>query len=294
MPLGAFHFTKMLVLFHCVLSSVLLPSFNTQTLSAADDFLGKGVNKDKSILSKYTLIGTACGIRIDSFAVIKEKFSGKQTLYRLGEHLENGIIREIKKDTVVILLNEDETIELKASIDLSDHQMEGGISPVQIDHSDVLDAIMTAEAISSQMGIRPIKSQNKGLEIVFIDQGSLFEKLGLKKGDIIYEIDGTPIENPELISAIYDQIKNFSIELSSGESDFEQQLKRYGIAASLPGFLQKAVSLREKLVIGADMSFKIKRENQVKNLELSFYNSEYGKEGLPVFQKKRPFFHTKN
>lgn len=294
MPLIAFHFKKMLILFFCVLSSILFPSFNTQNLSASDNFPGKGVNKDKSIVSKYALIGTACGIRMDSFAVIKEKFSGKQTLYRLGEHLENGIIREIKKDTVVILLNEDETIELKASIDLSDHQTEAGTSPIRIDHSDMLDAIMTVDAISSQMGIRPIKSQNKGLEIVFIDKGSLFEKLGLKKGDIIYEVDGTPIENPELISAIYDQIKNFSIELSSGKSDFEQQPNRYGIAASLPGFLQKAVSLHEKLVIGADMSFKINRENQVKKLELSFYNPEYEKGGLTVFQKKRPFFHTQN
>ena len=46
------------------------------------------------------------------------------------------------------------------------------------------------------------------MKILSIAPGSIFEKLGLKAGDIVREINGIPIRHPERVAALYKKLSN--------------------------------------------------------------------------------------
>ena len=62
------------------------------------------------------------------------------------------------------------------------------------------------------MRIRPNMSGGKpdGLALTYMKQGSIFTKLGLKKGDIITGLNGKPINSPEDAFAFYKSLETGS------------------------------------------------------------------------------------
>lgn len=72
-------------------------------------------NHSGLIKSNFALIGTVCSRKFDSYAVIMERATEKQKLYRIGEIFQNGIIWKINRDDIVILYDGKEIV-LKASL----------------------------------------------------------------------------------------------------------------------------------------------------------------------------------
>jgi len=63
------------------------------------------------------------------------------------------------------------------------------------------------------------EGQMVGLQVNSIKNGSLFEEIGLRDGDVITELNGIAIESPEesaKILAEFSQAKEFSVVVESG------------------------------------------------------------------------------
>jgi general secretion pathway protein C len=88
---------------------------------------------------------------------------------------------------------------------------------------DEVQAVMNNPAeLLSQARILPKyeEGQMRGVQISQIKPGSLYEQVGLKEGDLISAIDGTPIENPQQISEFYTKFgAGTQISVSGTRSD---------------------------------------------------------------------------
>lgn len=102
---------------------------------------------------------------------------------------------------------------------------EGGISKLsdtkfQVDSSVLENALGNVEALATQMRVVPHKGsdgQIDGYRVSSIRKNSLFDKLGIKNGDIVHGVNGQPLTSAEGALATYQALKNersFSFEIT--------------------------------------------------------------------------------
>ena len=98
---------------------------------------------------------------------------------------------------------------------------------INVKRSEVDESLKDINKILTQARIRPHfkDGQADGLTITGIKAGSVFRRLGLRNGDILNGINGSPIESPDDILSVYDDIK-------SG-ADISIQLRRRGRETTL-------------------------------------------------------------
>ena len=93
---------------------------------------------------------------------------------------------------------------------------DGGISKLsdgkyQVDASVLENALGNVEALATQMRVVAHKGadgQIDGYRISSIRKGSLFDKLGIKNGDIVHGVNGQPLTSAEGALATYQALKN--------------------------------------------------------------------------------------
>lgn len=82
------------------------------------------------------------------------------------------------------------------------------------------------DKIWKDIGIVPYKSSGKlrGFKVRYIRRGSLFQKLGLKRGDIITAINGEPIEDYNTAMELYqsaDTLDELTLQIKRGKQEVE-------------------------------------------------------------------------
>ncbi len=188
------------------------------------EMLEKGkVDHPDPALHKLALRGTVNSGQENALAVIEDREIQSQGLYRIGDSIQGGIIKEILKEKAIIRFREKDEILTIEGRGPSEEQGEyaerefdkGGLS-ITVAHEDLEKAFKDVKGIMSQMRIRPIilDGGSRGLQLAGIRQGSIFDKYGLENGDIIQEINGTVIENPARLAALYDGLKSFPLDMS--------------------------------------------------------------------------------
>ena len=180
---------------------------------------------------KVTLLGTVTGDEKHAYAVIEETSKRKQSLYRIGDSVQNAVLKMILREKVVLRVDDrDEVLEMKEpssskstpsrSSRTSSRTSRAAPRPrtITVDRSDMEAELADINKILSQARIRPHfqDGQSDGLTITGIKAGSIFRKMGLRNGDIIHGINGDPIQSPEDVFGMYDSMKsgsNISIQI---------------------------------------------------------------------------------
>lgn len=189
------------------------------------------------------LIGTVVG-NAESFAVIEDKKTREQSLYHLGDRIgetgqgeKEGKIVKIKRNEVIILRRGQKEV-LKASLTDSTRGREKGsrrmvsklpklketgIRQVSegkwvLDRREVDAAIDNLPKLLTKARIIPNFSDGKpnGFKIFSIKSGSLYAKIGLQNGDIIQQINGVAMKDPQNFMRVFQQLKdesNITIDL---------------------------------------------------------------------------------
>jgi type II secretion system protein C len=177
-------------------------------------------------LHKLALRGTANSGQENALAVIEDKEIRSQGLYRIGDSICGGTIKQILKERAIIRFGERDEILTMEGRDPSDEQSRYAEREsdkehieVTVAHEDLEKAFENVKDIMSQLRVRPVilDGKSRGLQLVDMRQGSIFEKYGLKNGDIIQEINGTVIENPARLAALYDGLKLVPLHMSFSE-----------------------------------------------------------------------------
>jgi general secretion pathway protein C len=168
---------------------------------------------------KIALLGTVVDDRDKAIAVIEESDKKKQDLYRVGDTIQNAVVKKILRGKVVLSIDGKEeilTMEESSADRISKKPppsrprfIEGGDNIV-LSHADLERSLENIHQLLSQAKVRPRFRDGKtqGLSITSIKPGSLFEKLGLRNGDIIQGIDGRDIQNTNDVMQMYDAIKS--------------------------------------------------------------------------------------
>jgi general secretion pathway protein C len=172
-----------------------------------------------------------------AFAVIEETKERKQNLYRVGDPVQNAVVKLILREKVVLdvngrdeVLNIEETAKsvLPRSVGRQNIASEGA-SPAEraqkitLQRSQVESAMANVTELMGQAKIRPHFENGKpdGLTLSSVKPRSIFRQMGLRNGDIITGVDGSPIQTVDDALKFYDNL--------TSASDVTLQLKRRGI-----------------------------------------------------------------
>lgn len=171
------------------------------------------------------LVGTVAGASEDSFAIIRDQATKEEHLYRLGDSVgSDGKLIEIRRNQVVLLREGG----LKETIEViwTEKTNRPGKSPPRaaksgsapsgqthwaLDRQEVDEALQNLPQLLTQARVIPHISsdgQNQGFRIVSIKPGSFYQKIGLKNGDVIQQINGIEVKDPQTFMSVFNQLRN--------------------------------------------------------------------------------------
>jgi len=160
--------------------------------------------------------------RVEPWAVILDKASGRQDVYRQGDTVAQATVRKILRAKVVLgVQGRDEVLAMEGG-PVGGKAAAGGAgggNRIVLNRQELQGAMDNMSSILSQVDIKPVTGDNgaaSGFAVDRIAGGSLFDKLGLRNGDVIQGANGKAVTTPEDAFAIYQGLKsqpNISISI---------------------------------------------------------------------------------
>src|SRR5262245_15576705 len=169
------------------------------------------------------LLGTAPGAGIDSFAIIQDEANKTQQLYRVGDKLQNRTLIGVEWDRVVLKSGQGEeilkivepsgkpsSVAPEPIATGSDSIHERSENDFVIDRGEVDKAMENMNQLFTQIRAVPHFQDGKasGFRLFAIKQDSVFEKIGLKNGDIITRINGNDLTDPARAMTLIQDLRN--------------------------------------------------------------------------------------
>jgi general secretion pathway protein C len=166
------------------------------------------------------LLGTAPGAGMDSYAIIADESGKTQSLYRMGDSLHGRVLSRVEWDYVVFRSAQGDEI-LKIVEPTGKEQAPPAAPPVAdgiekrsdtdfvIDRSEVDKAMENLNELFTQIRAVPHFQDGKaaGFRLFAIRHDSLFEKIGLKNGDIITRINGNDLSDPARAMSLIQELR---------------------------------------------------------------------------------------
>lgn len=172
------------------------------------------------------LLGTAPGDGLDSYAILEDGAVKKQELYRVGDRFQDRTLARVEWDQVVFKQGEQEEV-LKlaepAARPAAAEAPAGGGAPLdgsgiraisetsyQVDRAEVDKAMENLNQLFTQIRAVPHFQDGKaaGFRLFAIRRDSIFEKLGLKNGDIITGINGNELTDPARAMSLLQELRS--------------------------------------------------------------------------------------
>ena len=183
------------------------------------------------------LWGTVTSSADGSYAIIEDKNNKDQSLYRIGDTIQDATVKEIFREKVVLTVQgKDEVLEMEklesggpvmSRMGPQPQRMVGPTRPpsvrrMRLKRSELEKALKSEEGISNQARVRPhfTEGRQDGIMLTGIKPNSIYRRLGLRNGDILMGIDEADIQSAENISAISQRL--------SSASELTLKIKRRG------------------------------------------------------------------
>jgi general secretion pathway protein C len=176
-----------------------------------------------NLASKLKLLGVVIGNHEGVSAIVEELSSKRQLFFRLHDQIPDvGEISEIRRDGIVVRQgDQQELLELAAA------QIEkppstpvtagSAVAPVPgspvrtvLDRREVEQAMGDLPKLLSQARAVPyvINGAMNGFRLDFIAPSSFYEKIGLKYGDVLQQVNGVDIRDPGTMLTLFQQLRN--------------------------------------------------------------------------------------
>jgi len=176
---------------------------------------------------KLALLGTVEGDEKTGWAVIIDTAKSKQDIYRVGDSVQEAVIKKIVRNKVVLRVGDrDEVLTIEEGARKTDAQefSQSAITParppagslsrtITLRRSDIEESLQDVNQILSEARIRPHFNKDSvpdGLIVTGIRGDSIFRRMGFRNGDIVQGVDGRPISNPDDIISMYNDLKSAS------------------------------------------------------------------------------------
>ena len=171
---------------------------------------------------KIALLGTVAGSPRNAVAVIEETAKRQQGLYKVGDSIQDAIIKMILRGKVIlrvedrdeILTMEEEGVRSteKGPVASRPRETRARGTTITVRRSDVQQSLNDINKLLTEVRVRPHFRDGKpdGLSISRIKPGSIFSKLGLRNGDIVQGMNDSSIKSPDDILDLYENLKSGS------------------------------------------------------------------------------------
>ena len=176
-----------------------------------------------NLASKLKLLGVVIGDHEGVSAIVEELSSKRQLFFRLHDQIPDvGEISEIRREGMVVRQGDQQEL-----LELSTSQIEkppsapvpaGAAvvpmpgSPVRtvLDRRDVEQAMDDLPKLLSQARAVPylVNGAMNGFRLDFIAPFSFYEKIGLKYGDVLQQVNGVDIRDPGTMLTLFQQLRN--------------------------------------------------------------------------------------
>ena len=176
-----------------------------------------------NLASKLKLLGVVIGDHEGVSAIVEELSSKRQLFFRLHDQIPDvGEISEIRRDGMVVRQgDQQELLELAASQTEKPPSapVPAGVavapvpgSPVRtvLDRREVEQAMGDLPKLLSQARAVPylVNGAMNGFRLDFIAPSSFYEKIGLKYGDVLQQVNGVDIRDPGTMLSLFQQLRN--------------------------------------------------------------------------------------
>ncbi len=172
-----------------------------------------------------TLLGTIAGDAQSAAAVIKDAAKRKQGFYRVGDSVQDAVVKQILRGKVIVRVGDKDEILImdeeggKGTKEQNATKTKSKIQKPKktrarrtLKRSNIKDSLKNINSLLSQVRIRPHFTGGKadGLTLSRIKPDSVFAQMGLRDGDVLKGIDGKSISRPDDILALYKKLKSGS------------------------------------------------------------------------------------
>jgi len=176
-----------------------------------------------NLASKLKLLGVVIGDREGVSAIVEELSSKRQLFFRLHDQIPDvGEISEIRRGGIVVRQgDQQELLELAASqiekppsapVTTGSAVVPVTGSPVRtvLDRREVEQAMGDVPKLLSQARAVPylVNGAMNGFRLDFIAPSSFYEKIGLKYGDVLQQVNGVDIRDPGTMLTLFQQLRN--------------------------------------------------------------------------------------
>jgi len=176
-----------------------------------------------NLASKLKLLGVVIGDHDGVSAIVEELSSKRQLFFRLHDQIPDvGEISEIRRDGIVVRQgDQQELLELTVSQTekppSAPVQAGSAVAPVPgspvrtvLDRREVEQAMGDLPKLLSQARAVPylVNGAMNGFRLDFIAPSSFYEKIGLKYGDVLQQVNGVDIRDPGTMLTLFQQLRN--------------------------------------------------------------------------------------
>jgi general secretion pathway protein C len=185
------------------------------------------VNLDDMEQTKLNLKlwGTVTGSEEQAYAVIEDTQTRRQNLYRVGDSIQNAIVKMIRRAKVVLQVEgRDEVLAMEEIKQGGGQRVSRPVSArssrrsednirtqrVSMRRSMINEAINDVTKLMTQVKIQPHmeEGQPDGLAISNIKPNSIFRRMGLRNGDVLKKVEGQDIRTVDDALRLYDSMKS--------------------------------------------------------------------------------------
>lgn len=179
---------------------------------------------------QMVLIGTGEGEDAPSFAVIEDRLTREQQVYRVGDVVKDGVVlAKVERNQIVLRFGAQQqvlTLYTDGTEDVASGAgaprapgdvaaVTGAVRQVQtnrwvLDKQEVSAALENLPQLLTKARVIPNFSDGKpdGFKIFSIAPDSLYAKIGLQNGDVLQQINGVEIKDPENFMRVFQQLKD--------------------------------------------------------------------------------------
>jgi general secretion pathway protein C len=176
-----------------------------------------------NVASKIRVLGVVIGDQGGVSAIVEELSSKRQLFFRLHDQIPDvGEISEIRRDGMVVRQGDQQEFLELAALQIEkppSSQVAAGAavapvpgSPVRtiLDRRDVEQAMGDLPKLLSQARAVPymVNGAMNGFRLDFVAPSSFYEKIGLKYGDVLQQVNGVDIRDPGTMLTLFQQLRN--------------------------------------------------------------------------------------
>jgi general secretion pathway protein C len=206
-----------------VLQTNLFPSPLTATGIGGEAVSSSVPRQPLNLNAKLRLLGVVMSNRGGLSAVVELLSSKQQLFLRVHDQIPDiGELSEVRHDGIVVRQGEQEELlalmagpEAQPPVQTAAAGTQTGPVPgaplrKTVDRREVEQALDNLPKLLSQARAVPVVNNGamSGFRMDYIAPGSFYEKIGLKYGDVLKQVNGVEIKDPGTMLSLFQQLRN--------------------------------------------------------------------------------------